>query len=69
MTICACGNCRFYDTQSKAAASAPRNEAGLCRYNPPLPQGGSEGVWPVVESKDWCGHFAATVDRFMTAAE
>ena len=24
---------------------------------------------PVVEKKDWCGHFAATVDRFMKAAE
>ncbi len=68
MTICACGNCQFYDTKSKAASSH-KSEAGLCRYNPPLPQASNEGVWPVVESRDWCGHFAATVDRFMTAAE
>lgn len=69
MTTCACGNCQFYDTKSKAAASARKNESGLCRFYPPMPQGSAEGAWPVVASKDWCGHFAATVDRFMTAAE
>jgi hypothetical protein len=69
MTTCACGNCQFFDTQSKAAKKAER-EAGLCRYNPPLPQAEDEtAVWPLVRSKDWCGHFAATVERFMTAAE
>jgi hypothetical protein len=26
-------------------------------------------AWPVVAEKDWCGHFAATVERFMSAAE
>jgi hypothetical protein len=28
-----------------------------------------QAAWPVVAKKDWCGHFAATVERFMTAAE
>jgi hypothetical protein len=72
MTTCACGNCQFFDNRSKAATG--HKEGGLCRYNPPLPTsakptGNGHGVWPVVEKKDWCGHFAATVDRFMTAAE
>jgi hypothetical protein len=68
MTTCACGNCQFFDTQTKAAARTG-DSAGLCRYNPPLPQQGEEGAWPVVRQSDWCGHFAATVERFMTAAE
>jgi hypothetical protein len=69
MTTCACGNCQFYDTQTKAAATLRKNASGLCRYNPPMPQAEGPGAWPVVASKDWCGHFAATVERFMTAAE
>lgn len=69
MTTCACGNCQFYDTQTKAAANLRKNASGLCRYNPPMPQAEGAGAWPIVASKDWCGHFAATVERFMTAAE
>jgi hypothetical protein len=71
MTTCACGNCQFFDHQSKAAANVRKDHSGLCRYNPPAPAtaGGTEGLWPMVASKDWCGHFAATVERFMTAAE
>jgi hypothetical protein len=71
MTTCACGNCQFYDNHSKAAAKHHKEKnTGLCRFNPPLPQSENDahGVWPVVASKDWCGHFAATVDRFMSAA-
>lgn len=70
MTTCACGNCQFFDTHSNTAQRAER-DAGLCRYNPPLaqPESGTPGVWPLVQSRDWCGHFAATVERFMTAAE
>jgi hypothetical protein len=75
MTTCACGNCQFYDTRSKAATKHKEKDSGLCRYNPPMPHIGAEtpagnghGLWPVVEKKDWCGHFAATVDRFMSAA-
>jgi hypothetical protein len=74
MTTCACGNCQFFDNRSKAATPAKEKDGGLCRYNPPMPPmtdkgGNGHGVWPVVAKKDWCGHFAATVERFMTAAE
>jgi hypothetical protein len=70
MTTCACGNCQFFDTQTRTARQS-EPDAGLCRYNPPVALGesGIHGVWPTVEAKDWCGHFAATVERFMTAAE
>jgi hypothetical protein len=71
MTTCACGNCQFFDTQSKAAAKEKEKHSGLCRYNPPAPQSAADAraLWPVVGARDWCGHFAATVERFMTAAE
>ena len=70
MTTCACSNCQFFDNQSKAASKAKEKGDGLCRYNPPFPQSAdSHGLWPVVGTKDWCGHFAATVERFMAAAE
>jgi hypothetical protein len=71
MTTCACGNCQFYDTHSKLAAKQKDKHNGLCRFNPPAPgtEAEAHGMWPVVASKDWCGHFAATVERFMTAAE
>jgi len=71
MTTCACGNCQFFDNQSKAAAKQAKESSGLCRYNPPMPDstGNHHGLWPIVGQKDWCGHFAATVERFMTAAE
>ncbi len=70
MTTCACGNCQFFDNQSKAAKQAAKDDSGLCRFNPPMPQSasGTHAAWPVVGKKDWCGHFAATVERFMTAA-
>lgn len=74
MTTCACGNCQFFDNQTSAgktgAATQMGADEGICRFNPPLPQPGahSHGVWPVVGKQDWCGHFHATVERFMTAA-
>jgi hypothetical protein len=70
MTTCACGNCQFMDNEGKAAAKHRSEDAGLCRYYPPMTRqaNASAGVWPVVTSKDWCGHFAAKVDRFMAAA-
>lgn len=76
MTTCACGNCQFFDNGGKTPMKHPDKNSGLCRYNPPMPYTAANGhadngrgVWPVVEKKDWCGHFAATVERFMTAAE
>jgi hypothetical protein len=70
MTTCACVNCQFYDTKSSAAANVTETDAGLCRFYPPLAQPGAHSLaaWPVVKQEDWCGHFAATVERFMTAA-
>jgi len=68
MTTCACGNCQFYDTVAKHK----EKDSGLCRFNPPTPRterGDHHGTWPVVAANDWCGHFAVTVERFMTAAE
>jgi hypothetical protein len=74
MTTCACGNCQFFDKTSKAAMKHKEKDSGLCRFNPPMPHmaaeghtGNGHGMWPVVEKKDWCGHFAATVERFMSA--
>jgi hypothetical protein len=71
MTTCACGNCQFFDTQSKSAAKSSPKHSGVCRFNPPTPneEAGSNGLWPVVAEKDWCGHFAVTTERFMSAAE
>ncbi len=70
MTTCACGNCQYFDTHTKAAKQAAKNDTGLCRYNPPMPQAASaeHALWPVVAKKDWCGHFAATVERMTAAA-
>ena len=69
MTTCACSNCQFFDVQSDAKVSRLDQGSGLCRFNPPIPQQASNerGVWPVVGKGDWCGHFAATVERFMAA--
>jgi hypothetical protein len=76
MTTCACGNCQFFDNRSKPALKHKEKDSGLCRYNPPMPQAAADGqpdsahgIWPVVAKKDWCGHLAVTVERFMAAAE
>ncbi len=68
MTTCACPNCQFFDNQSSAKVQQIEG-SGLCRFNPPMPhETGGKSAWPVVGRDDWCGHFAATVERFMTAA-
>ena len=55
----ACNSCRYFDDHklNGAAASA---DAGLCRFNPPVsqPEPQGHGLWPVVSSQDWCGHFS-----------
>ncbi|MCG7391291.1 hypothetical protein MHY87_00005 [Microvirga sp. ACRRW] len=55
----ACASCRFYDDHKLNDAVA-QNDRGLCRYNPPVnqPDAQGHGLWPVVDSKDWCGHFS-----------
>ena len=55
-----CGSCMFFDDHH-GNAGAVANDAGLCRFNPPVsqPEANSRGLWPVVATEDWCGHFAA----------
>lgn len=65
MSTPTCGNCHFFDAET----SRQSNETGLCRYNPPVAKSTSESAWPVVDSKDWCGHFNMTAERFVAAAE
>lgn len=52
----ACTKCKFFDSH----ANKPQAEDGLCRFNPPVTQPSAEahGLWPVVSSDDWCGHFS-----------
>ena len=54
-----CTNCTFYDDHVGNSASVPSGDAGLCRFNPPVsqPSPDAHGLWPVVSSSDWCGHF------------
>jgi len=61
-----CETCKFFD-EHKGNGGQASADAGLCRFNPPVSQPGpdTKGLWPVVEIKDWCGHFAPE----MTAAE
>ncbi|BAQ67735.1 hypothetical protein NHU_00566 [Rhodovulum sulfidophilum] len=59
MSAQACSSCTFF--QDHALNSGKSAEAaGLCRYNPPVtqPEADSRGLWPVVKTDDWCGHFA-----------
>ncbi|KQT50368.1 hypothetical protein ASG52_05985 [Methylobacterium sp. Leaf456] len=58
----ACQSCRFFD-EHKTNAGQGAGDEGLCRFNPPVsqPEPQGHGLWPVVASKDWCGHFAADV--------
>ncbi len=62
----ACESCRFFDDHKINGGQSAGNE-GLCRFNPPVnqPEPKGHGLWPVVDSKDWCGHFTADI----TAAE
>lgn len=53
-----CESCRFYDEHKTNGGASAGNE-GLCRFNPPVsqPEPQGHGLWPVVDAKDWCGHF------------
>lgn len=62
----ACNACVFFDDHHGNGASAQAvNDAGLCRFNPPVsqPDANQRGLWPVVASDDWCGHFTAPHGR------
>ena len=60
MADLACTRCKFYDDH-KVNGGASSGDEGLCRFNPPVSQPGpkEQGLWPVVSSQDWCGHFSA----------
>jgi hypothetical protein len=53
----ACQSCTFFDDH-KTNNGARIDDAGLCRYNPPVHQPSEEatGLWPIVRMDDWCGH-------------
>lgn len=55
----ACEACTFYESHV-ANAGTVTDDAGLCRFNPPVsqPDANARGLWPVVASDDWCGHFS-----------
>lgn len=53
-----CHDCAFFEDHIVNMGKVSE-DAGLCRYNPPVtqPEPDAPGLWPVVSSKDWCGHF------------
>lgn len=53
-----CDKCAFFDLHSKGSQASTQD--GLCRFNPPVsqPSPKDHGLWPVVSTDDWCGHFA-----------
>ncbi|WP_339114856.1 hypothetical protein [Thioclava sp. GXIMD2076] len=55
-----CSDCAFFEDH-KTNAAAAADDAGLCRFNPPVsqPDASAHGLWPVVKTDDWCGHFEA----------
>ena len=61
-----CETCRFFN-EHKGNGAVAQNDAGLCRFNPPVSQPApeSKGLWPIVGAQDWCGHYTPE----MTAAE
>ena len=71
ITNASCSKCTFFDDHMKAAGAAIAKDDGLCRYNPPVTQPGptEHGLWPVVSTGDWCGHFASDAAGHQVAAE
>ena len=65
-----CSKCTFFDEHVKTTP-APAKDDGLCRYNPPVTQPGptEHGLWPVVSTSDWCGHFSHETSPAQVAAE
>ncbi len=55
----ACNACTFYEDHVANSAEV-KEDAGLCRYNPPVtqPAPNARGLWPVVSAGDWCGQFS-----------
>ncbi|WP_045386885.1 hypothetical protein [Falsirhodobacter sp. alg1] len=55
-----CADCAFFEDH---VVEAKADDAGLCRFNPPVtqPSADQRGLWPVVTANDWCGHFASGI--------
>ena len=58
MADTACAKCAYFEDHATNTGNTAES-AGLCRFNPPVsqPEADSRGLWPVVNSQDWCGHF------------
>ncbi|MEN3931286.1 hypothetical protein WJT86_09475 [Microvirga sp. W0021] len=58
MSNLSCSSCAFYEDHIVNQGKADTDK-GLCRFNPPVtqPEPDARGLWPVVTSTDWCGHF------------
>lgn len=71
ITNASCIKCAFFDDHMNANGAQARKDDGLCRYNPPVTQPGpsEHGLWPVVSTSDWCGHFNDTASVAQAAAE
>jgi len=69
-TNAACNKCTFFEDHAANGVPAKSND-GLCRFNPPISQPGPDahGLWPVVSTNDWCGHFAPEGLMAQAAAE
>lgn len=65
-----CSKCTFFDIAS-GNRTRPASDDGLCRFNPPVTQPGPDehGLWPVVSTSDWCGHYEHGARFAQAAAE
>ena len=54
-----CAHCAYFEEHQLNNTRRTDDDAGLCRFNPPITQPAPDaaGLWPVVKSNDWCGHF------------
>ena len=52
-----CNACNYFEQRRDKKL---KNEAGLCRFNPPtiLETVNPVAYWPSVQPDDWCGKFA-----------
>lgn len=70
VTEASCSKCTFFDVTSGHGARSVLDD-GLCRFNPPVSQPGPDehGLWPIVSTTDWCGHYEAGSLATQVAAE
>jgi hypothetical protein len=53
----ACGNCEHWDGHRNNVG--PRTQTGNCRRNAPMPFAGTDAMWPMTRTFEWCGEFRA----------